>query len=414
MRSVAAAAVAAATLIALPAHAKDEAELRRRALALHRSAIVVDTHNDVTTPIVDKHHDLGPRARQFHTDLPRLREGGVGAVFMSIFVATTYTGNGALKRALAMMDGVYEQIRRHPDELGLATSVAEVRRLRQHGKIAALMGIEGGHAIEDSLAALRMLFRMGARYMTLTHISANSLGDSSTDRPKHGGLSPFGQKVVAEMNRLGMMVDISHVADTTARDALRLSRAPVIASHSSCRALCAIPRNLPDDLLKAVGQKGGVVMINFGSAFVDRASGQHFNAKLKALRPQLEALKSRFPGDTKKLHEEAERIFAAYNLAHPAPPAPTLKKVVDHIEHVIRVAGEDAVGFGSDYDGVDQMPRGLEDVSKYPELTVELLRRGHSEARIKKILGENLLRVMSEVERVAAAAAPAAAVQAGQ
>jgi membrane dipeptidase len=198
-----------------------------------------------------------------------------------------------------------------------------------------------------------------------------------------------------------MMVDVSHVADSTAKDALQLSRAPLIASHSSCRALCAIPRNLPDDLLKAIGQKGGVVMINFGSAFVDRAAGQHFFGKLKALRPQLDTLKTRFPGDAKRQHTEAERLFSDYDKGRPPPPAPTLRKVVDHIEHVIRVAGEDAVGFGSDFDGVDQMPRGLEDVSKYPALTLELLRRGHSEARIRKILGENLLRVMSEVERVA-------------
>lgn len=362
--------------------AQSEARLRDRAMKLHRDAIVIDTHNDITSPIADEGFDLGARdtSGRIQTDIPRMKDGGLDAEFFSIYVASSYAKDGgAARRALQMMDGVYEQIRRHPGSLELAGTVADIRRLHRTGKIAALMGIEGGHAIEDSLPALRMFYRMGIRYMTLTHTNTNNWADSAggisvKGERRHNGLSDFGKEVVREMNRLGMMVDISHVSDETFNDCVEVSRAPLIASHSSCRALTNVPRNMSDEMLRALARNGGVVMINFYNGFINT----------EYARPGM-------PAPTK-----------------PAEKA-TLDMLMQHFEHAIKVAGIDHVGIGSDFDGVDGMlPPGMEDVTKLPTITYELLRRGYSEKDVRKVLGENLLRVMGEVERVSAQASGAA------
>lgn len=356
--------------------AQSESQLRERAMKLHRDAIVIDTHNDITSPIADEGFDMGARdtSGRIQTDIPRMKEGGLDAEFFSIYVASSYAKDGgAARRALQMMDGVYEQIRRHPGSLELAGTVADIRRISKAGKIASLMGIEGGHAIEDSLPALRMFYRMGIRYMTLTHTNTNNWADSAggisvKGENRHSGLSDFGKDVVREMNRLGMMVDISHVSDETFNDCIEVSRAPLIASHSSCRALTNVPRNMSDEMLRALAKNGGVVMINFYNGFINT----------EYARPGM-------PAPTK-----------------PAEKA-TLDMLMQHFEHAIKVAGIDHVGIGSDFDGVDGMlPPGMEDVTKLPTITYELLRRGYSEKDVRKVLGENLLRVMGEVERVSA------------
>lgn len=352
-----------------------EASLRQRANRIHRASIVVDTHNDITSPITDEGFDLGARdtSGKIQTDIPRMKEGGLGAEFFSIYVAAKYAKEGgAARRALDMIDGVYEQVRRHPESLQMAYTVADIRRARRTGKIAALMGIEGGHAIEDSLSALRQFYKLGIRYMTLTHTNTNNWADSAGGisvqaEKRHGGLSDFGKEVVAEMNRLGMMVDISHVGDETFWDVIEVTKSPVIASHSSCRALTNVPRNLTDDMLRAVAKNNGVVMVNFYNGFINT------------------------------------------EYAKPGAPAPTqaaqtatLDMLMAHFEQVIKVAGINHVGIGSDFDGVDGLlPPGMEDISKLPTITYELLKRGYSEADVKKVLGENLLRVLAENERVA-------------
>jgi membrane dipeptidase len=353
----------------------DDARLRDRAMKLHRASIVVDTHNDVTSPITDEGFDMGARdtSGKIQTDIPRMKEGGLDAGFFSIYVAAKYAKEGgSARRALEMIDGVYEQARRHPESLEMAYTVSDIRRISKSGKIAALMGIEGGHAIEDSFPALRQFYRLGVRYMTLTHTNTNNWADSAggisvQGEKRHGGLSDFGKDVVREMNRLGMMIDISHVSDETFFDCIEVSQAPLIASHSSARALTNVPRNLTDDMLKAMATKRGVVMVNFYNGFINT------------------------------------------DYAKPGMPAPakaadtaTLDMLMQHFEHIIKVAGIDHVGIGSDFDGVDgKLPPGMEDVSKLPNLTYELLKRGYSENDIKKVLGENLLRTMAEVERIA-------------
>lgn len=354
---------------------ESEAALRARAERLHRNSLVVDTHNDITSFITDEGFDLGKldTSGKTQTDLVRMRQGGLGAEFFSIYVAGRYAREGgSARRAMEMIDGVYEQLRRHPNDLELATTVADIRRIHRSGKMAALMGIEGGHAIEDSLAALRLFHRLGVRYMTLTHTNTNNWADSAGGisvpaEARHGGLSPFGREVVREMNRLGMMVDISHVADQTFWSVLETTRAPILASHSSARALTNVGRNLSDEMLRAVARNGGVVMVNFYNAFINTEYA---------------------PADQPR---PTRGVKGA-----------TLEMLLQHFEHIIRVAGIDHVGIGSDYDGVDgEVPPGMEDISKLPTLTYELLRRGYSEDDVRKVLGENLLRVMVRNEEVA-------------
>lgn len=377
--------------------ARDE-KLWQKALRLHRSAIVVDGHNDITTPMVDEGYDLGQTSvGKYHTDLQRMKQGGVTGQFFSIYVDRRFAREGgSARRALDMIDMVYRAVERYPNDLILATSAEDIRRAKRQKKIAALMGIEGGHAIENSLMALRGFYRLGVRYMTLTHNNTNDWADACCDAARHNGLSEFGKEVVREMNRLGMLVDISHVSDKTMNDVLDVTRAPVIASHSSARALVNHPRNIPDDILRRIAKNGGVVMVNFYPVFIDQKALNASREREARLKPQLDALREKYKDDPKRLEEETRKLYAA----NPLPPTP-LSVLIDHIDHIAKVAGVDHVGLGSDFDGVPTLPVGMEDISRLPNITYELLRRGYSERDVRKILGENLLRVMAEAERVA-------------
>ena len=377
---------------------RDE-RLWQRALAIHRRAIVVDTHNDVTTPMTNDDFDLlGDPPFPYRTNIQRMKQGGLTAEFFSLYIRPWYVANGgAARRTLDMIDSVYRAVERHPNELVLATSVADIRRAKAQRKIACLMGIEGGHAIENSLPTLREFYRLGVRYMTLTWNNTNDWADGARGEPKHNGLSDFGREVVREMNRLGMLVDISHVSDKTMSDTLDVTTAPVIASHSSARALSDVPRNIPDDLLRRIAKNGGVVHINFYSLFVDRVTVAPQNeARNVQLKAQQDALNEKYKNDPERLAEESDKLEAS----QPLPPLP-LSKLMDHFDHIIKVAGIDHVGIGADFDGAVDMPEGAQDVSMLPNITYELLKRGYSERDIRKVLGENSLRVMSQAERVA-------------
>lgn len=369
----------------------------QRALALQRRSIVVDGHNDITTMMLDDNYDIGASSvGKYHTDIARMKQGGVTAQFFSIYVDNEFVLKGeAARRAMEMIDVTYRAIERHPQDFVFAASVADIRRAKREGKIAALMGIENGAAIQNSLGALRDFYRLGVRYMTLTHFKNNDWADSSTDTPAHNGLTDFGKDVVREMNRLGMLVDISHVSDKTMSDALDISRAPVIASHSSARALGGHPRDIPDDLLRKIAKNGGVVMINFYPNFLSKEYAAADKAREERLKPQLDALKECFKNDKARLEAETKKLLDA----NPIPPVP-ISVVIDHIDHVRQVAGIDHIGLGSDFDGIPSVPQGLEDVSKFPNITYEMMKRGYSDADIRKILGENFLRVFAEAERV--------------
>jgi membrane dipeptidase len=377
---------------------RDE-KLWQRALAIHRRAIVIDTHNDVTTPMTNDDYDLGgePPA-PYRTSLARMKQGGLTAEFFSLYVKPWYvTNGGAARRTLDMIDSVYRAVERHPQDLMIATSAADIRRAKRMNKIAALMGIEGGHAIEDSLPTLREFYRLGVRYMTLTWNNTNNWADAGRGEKKHGGLSDYGREVVREMNRLGMLVDVSHVSDETMSAALDVSKAPIIASHSSARALSDVPRNIPDDLLKRIAKNGGVIQVNFYSGFVDQKTvGPQSEERDKRLKAQQDELNRKYANDPERLSEESDKLEAA----NPLPPLP-ISKLIDHIDHIVKVAGIDHVGIGADFDGANDMPEGASDVSMLPNITYELLKRGYSEQDIRKILGENFLRVFAEAERVA-------------
>jgi membrane dipeptidase len=386
-------------------------DIAARARALHREAIVVDTHLDAPDQLSAKWADVARRGATDHFDLPRAAEGGLTAPFFSIYVSAAYADRGAARRALELIDLTHRVVDGHPKEMVLAASVAEIRAAKQAGKLAVLMGIEGGHAIEDSLAVLREMYRAGVRYITLTHTNTNHWADSSGPfyeadyDPKryvvHGGLSGFGREVVKEMNRLGMIVDISHVADATVDDVLEVSRAPVMASHSSCRAIASMPRNLTDDQIKRIAAKGGVVMINIGSTFLDQRTWDWLKTAAAKIRPEWVKLREQHKGNPEAFAAAATALWSRAG----TPPRAAWTKVIEHIEHVIQVAGEDAVGLGTDFDGVPNPPIGLDDVSMLPKLTEELLRRGHSEARVKKVLGENFLAFFGRVEAVRASLA---------
>jgi membrane dipeptidase len=383
--------------VSTPAEPRDE-KLWKKALEIHRKAIVIDTHNDVTTPMTNDDYDLsGPPPVPYRTSIERMKEGGLTAEFFSLYVRPWYVAHGgAARRTLDMIDSVYRAVERHPNDLMLATSVADIRRAKKEKKIAALMGIEGGHAIENSLATLRVFHRLGFRYMTLTWNNTNDWADAGRGEKKHGGLSPFGEDVVREMNRLGMLVDVSHVSDDTMSDALDVSKAPIIASHSSARALSNVPRNVPDDLLRRIAKNGGVVQVNFYSVFVDAATVTPQNDERNRLnKAQQDVLDEKYKNDPERLAEEGDKLDALT----PLPPLP-ISKLIDHIDHIVKVAGIDHVGIGADFDGAVDMPEGAQDVSMLPNITYELLKRGYSEKDIRKILGENLLRVFAEAERV--------------
>jgi membrane dipeptidase len=370
--------------------------------ALHRAAIVVDGHSDTTPWFHDPEwrFDLEHPPDDGHMDLPRIERGGLDVQFWSIYLGPTEGEGRAIKRALERIDAVYAMAERYADRTAIAYSVADVKRIVAAGKLASLMGLEGGHIIEDSLAALRTFYRLGIRYMTLTHSFhtgwADSSGTNEMPEPVHGGLSPFGRKVVLEMNRLGMMVDVSHVADGTFWDVLAVSGAPVIASHSSCRALADHPRNLSDDMLRALARNGGVAMINFYPGYIDASIRDAARALALQLKPRVEALRAEYEGDPVGLRRALRRLYRENPF-----PTTSLETLIDHLAHAIRVAGPDHVGLGADWDGVPSMPTGMEDVSKLPAITSALLDRGHTPDTVLKVLGGNLLRVMQQVERAA-------------
>src|SRR5712671_919836 len=372
--------------------------ISENARKLHFSSIVVDTHDDTTQLMLDTKFDLGARQPKGSIDIPRMREGGLGAIFFSIWIPSKVTGPTAVQKALQQIDAVREQVREHPKDLVLATSAEQIRKAHKNGKIAALMGVEGGHMINSDLGVLRSFAALGVRYMTLTHSGNDEWADSSTDKAAHNGLTDFGKNVVREMNRLGVIVDISHVSDKTFYDVLETSKAPLIASHSSCRAICDAPRNMTDQMMKDLAAKGGVVQINYHVGFLSQEfrDAEKGNPELnKAI--SAEVMKRCADNEGCQLIE-GDRITREY-VEQGKLPRVEFSKILEHIDHAVKVAGIDHVGLGSDFDGAN-MPYGMEDVTKLPKITEALLQRGYSEGDVRKILGENTLRVMTEVERV--------------
>jgi membrane dipeptidase len=373
-------------------------ELSSRAREIHFSSLVFDTHADTPQRLLFDQFDLASRDAEGCVDIPRLREGGVGAVFFALWVPVEITGGAATRRARDLLDAVLKQIKIHGGDLVLSTSSNEVRTARAENKIAVLIGIEGGHAIDNDLVVLREFHARGVRYLTLTHNAATEWADSSNDAPRHHGLTDFGKQVIREMNRLGMLVDISHVSDSTFYDVLETSRAPVIASHSCCRALCDAPRNLDDSMIEALASRGGVIHITFHDAFLSQeyANANRALTSESASREQ-EAGQKNGQNEARKLIEGQR--WSDESIQAGKLPQVSWEKIVDHIDHAVGIAGADHVGVGSDFDGAF-MPAGMEDAAKFPLITEGLLKRGYEEAAIRKILGENTLRVMADAERV--------------
>ena len=379
-----------------------------RALAIHNSSLIVDTHADTPQRFLDGGFHIGSTdpADIGHISLDKARRGNLGAEFFSIWVDPETNQGHFAQHSFDLIDSVYEQAARHPDRMMMAFSVADIEHAHREHKLAALMGIEGGHSMENDIRLLRDYYRLGVRYMTLTWSNTNEWADSSgdIDDPKvqhHNGLTDFGKQVVLEMNRLGMMVDISHVADKTFWDAVATTKAPLIASHSSARALVNAPRNMTDDMLRAVAKNGGVVQVNFFSGFDDQAYWDAAQAQKKEQDAALKAYTDQLKAEGKPVSYMAlERLQREWMAKIPRPP---LKSLIDHIDHIAKVAGIDHVGLGSDFDGVSgATPQGIDSAADLPKITQALLDRGYSAEEIHKILGGNLLRVFREVERVSA------------
>jgi membrane dipeptidase len=358
---------------------------------------LIDGHNDYPYALRETQHrdlarlDIRVSQPSIMTDIPRLHAGGLGGQFWSVYVPVEKLGATAVTATLGQIDIVYRMLRRYPETFQLATSAEDVDRAFKAGRIASFIGMEGGHSIDDSLANLRMFYRLGARYMTLTHSSNTDWADSATDTPKFGGLAPFGEEVVKEMNWLGMLVDLSHTSPDTMADALRVTAAPVIFSHSGARAVTDHPRNVPDTILQQLPKNGGVVMVTFVPGFVSEKVHQWNDAQTA----EQDRLKAQYPNDPAQVKAGVD----AWTAAHPMPPA-TVADVADHIDHIRKVAGIDHIGLGGDFDGITQTVTGLSDVSMYPSLIAELLRRGYTEADIRKITDQNILRVLRQVEQV--------------
>ena len=374
--------------------------ISEKARKLHFSSIVVDTHDDTTQLMLDAKFALGARQAKGSIDIPRMREGGLGAIFFSIWIPSKVTGPIAVQKALQQIDAVREQVRKHPKDLLLATSAEQIRQAHKNGRIAALMGVEGGHMINSDLGVLRKYAALGVRYMTLTHSGNDEWADSSTDKAVHSGLTDFGKNVVREMNRLGVMVDISHVSDKTFYDALEVSGAPLLASHSSCRAICDAPRNMSDQMMKDLAAKGGVIQINYHVGFLSQEFRNAEKADPKINEAIAEEVTKRCGSDANEgcMLIEGDRITREY-VAKGVLPRVEYTKIIEHIDHAVKVAGIDHVGLGSDFDGAN-MPYGMEDASMLPKITEALLKKGYSDSDVIKILGENTLRLMTDVERV--------------
>jgi membrane dipeptidase len=380
--------------------------LWQRALAVHRRAVIVDGHNDIPSPMVDENLDLatdtvGKFHRDgdpYHTDLSRFKKSGITGEFFSIYVSgSTLRTGGAMRRAMDLIDATYREVERHPQQLMMCTTAAEIRQAKRLNKVCALMGIEGGYAIENSLFALRDFYRLGIRYMTLTHNVTHDWADAHRDEPKNNGLSDFGKEVVREMNRLGMLVDISHVSVKVMNDVLDVSTAPIIASHSGARGVNDHTRNIPDDVLRRVAKNGGVIMINFYPSFLDARTNKEENERSARLKPQMDALREKFKNDDAGF-AAAERELLAANPIYIAP----YTRIVDHIDHIRQVTGTvDNVGIGSDYDGVPFLPAGMNGMEDLVLVTYEMLKRGYTETDVRKVLGENFLRAFAQAEKVA-------------
>ncbi len=371
--------------------------------AIHDSALVIDTHADTPGRLVDENFDLTQDAGTGYLDFNKIKAGNLGAEFFSIWVEPKAFKGNESQRALDMIDAVYEQARRHPDKMMMAFSTDDILTAHREHKLAALLGVEGGHAIEGDIRILRDYYRLGVRYMTLTWSNTNQLGDSSGDMDDksilhHNGLTPFGRQVVGEMNRMGMMVDISHVADSTFYQALEVSQAPVIASHSSSRALTNAPRNMTDDMLVALARKNGVAQVNFYCAFVSQKY-RDTAAQLAAQHdPDYETVQALFiKPQTPEVKKQLEAAKARLASKLPRPP---MSDLIDHIDHMVKVAGVDHVGLGSDFDGIDCSPQGIDSAADLPKITEALYQRGYEASDIDKILGGNLMRVFAEVEKV--------------
>jgi membrane dipeptidase len=365
--------------------------ISERAKKLHFSSLILDTHIDVT-PKLQTDWKFGERHDTGHIDLPRMKEGGLNGLFFSIYMSGTVTGPKAVNDALQRIAAVHQLAEEMPDKVMLCTTAADVRQAHKQGKIAGLMGMEGGHMINNSLPVLRMYAALGVRYLTLTHSVNTDWADSSGDQPKHNGLTDFGKDVVRELNKLGVMVDISHVADKTFWDALEVSKAPMIASHSSCRAVAGHPRNMTDDMIKALAAKGGVIQINYLDSFIDPALYAYTQKTSAVSRELMQKMGGPSRENFMKVREELAKQFG------PAPKA-SWERIVDHIDHAVKLVGADHVGLGSDFDG-GGMPVGMEDCTKLPNITEALLRKGYKESDIRKILGENTVRLLADVEKV--------------
>src|SRR6202162_96283 len=374
--------------MALTSNAQSE---MARAQVLKSSLLGIDTHINTIQRVYYGHVDLGQRLPDGQVDLVRLQEGGMHAPCFALWVPTYVKGAEAVRRTLDLRDSLQGVLDRYPDRIQLATTAGDLERIVKSGKIAAVLALEGGHQIADDLAVLRMYQRMGIRAMTLTHFRNNNWADSSTDKPQHNGLTEFGKQVVREMNRIGMIVDVSHVSEKTFYDVLSVTTKPVIATHSSFRALAEIPRNMIDDMLKALARNGGVVGINFGAGFLNQQDAKGLLSSISALSTDVPDLTGH------ALDEYSAKDFVENDWSHPRPAAASLDDVVAHIDHVVKVAGVDPVGIGREFDGIPDVPRGLEDASKMPALVAALLKHGYSDDDVRKIMGGNSLRVMREV-----------------
>jgi len=375
---------------------------RQKAIEILESVPLFDGHNDAPWQYRNRvgykfsaldFYDTTQLDNPMHTDISRLKEGRVGAQWWSVYVSANIPEPEAVKQTMEQIDFVHRMAERYPDEFGMAYTAADVERIFAEGKIASLIGMEGGHSINNSLATLRMFYELGARYMTITHGRTLDWADAAGDEPKHGGLTEFGEEVIREMNRLGMMVDLSHVTPESMKDAIRVSQAPVMFSHSNARAVSGHPRNVPDDVLQLIPEKDGLVMVTFVESFTSEGLRRWYAAR-NGYRAEMESL---YPGQPDEVAQEMGKWFSENE-----KPKSTLEQVADHIDHIRDQIGVDHIGVGGDYDGVSSLPLGLEDVSTYPELFAELFRRGYSEEDLKKIAGLNMLRVLKGAEEVSA------------
>jgi len=385
--------LAAAMLVASPADS-----VSPRARKLHFYSLVVDTHDDTTQRFFSRDFDLGKRNPTGHIDIPRMREGGMNAIFFSIWIDGRTLGPPAIQQALDQIDAVHQNVQKYSNDLAFAQTADEVRRAHEKGRIAVLMGVEGGHMLGNDLRMVRIFRDLGVRYMTLSHFYNDEWADSSTDKPAHNGLTDYGKEIVREMNRQGMLVDISHVSDKTFYDALAVSRAPMIASHSSCRALCDHPRNMTDDMIKALAAKGGVIQINYEKSFLDQAYKDARDKQSGGVVAVFDQMKKECGKDQncleQRMTEQEKQATAEGKLPHVS-----WTRIIDHIDHAVKLVGADHVGLGSDFDGAS-MPDGMDDVTHLPQITEALLKKNYSEADIRKILGENTLRVLAAAEQV--------------